>query len=658
MSEAVTPEIATPGLDISTFGTYTTGKNGINFEIAPWELYRLPYKHTLSADGVFVEKMCKEEGEKELVPVNVPISRTPFIICSRTEQLEDGTIYYTIRYGHGKEQKEFVCTYSDINGQKAQVKKTLAAHGINVPDNDKLKDVIEYISLYIHEFNDRLHTEKAVTNNGWNEDCTLFAMGKTGITKDKICQITTAVKDPKHNDALTTGGDMKGWIHSVHGVFEYNLTRFMFYDSMTAPLIKPLGQENIVTGHNGPTGTFKTGLAWVTSSALGNPKDLEFKADSTANAVLAHAIGMCDMPIDIEEATDEKSMSVIASSIYTLSNGADKGRCTLEGKLRSDIKPFRTSARITTENPITDHINHVGGLVRAREQSEVLPNGLGTLTRATKAGIQKHYGHFFPIYVKHIMNNMGRLEVMFSDAYNKLEKVINVPEESRGMVERQAQAFALDIVAGILVEEVFKEIRMTSKTHEEVEEIVIEYFKKMVLNDPIEPVHIKVLREIVSWTSTTHEFIKNGEKNFSNTIAGEMTETEIKIIGSAFRKHMIEVGLSTNVKADFLREGLIDKENKTIKVNGDPEKGFIIKRKVMYEKLGLYDTENTGKNNIGQTMRFAEIIDTLSHATKRLGRKSVNPVALHAFLGYDVTEYLLKLEKMGRVVKLPNGDYV
>lgn len=652
-------EIATAILKNPIRGAYTMWENGINYEVASsWGRYLTPPGYTLSNDAIYTEKVIMDRKTQEESIELTTISRTPFIISARTEQMEDGTIYYTVRYGHNGEQKEFVCTYADINGQKAQVKKTLAAHGINVPDNDKLKDVIEYISLYIHEFNDRLHTEKAVTNNGWNEDCTLFAMGKTGITKDEICQITTAVKDQKHNDALTTHGDMKGWIHSVRDVFEYNLTRFMFYDSMTAPLIKPLGQENIVTGHNGPTGTFKTGLAWVTSSALGNPRDLEFKADSTPNAVLAHAVGMCDMPIDIEEATDEKSMSVIASSIYTLSNGADKGRCTLDGKLRRDTKPFRTSARITTENPITDHITHVGGLVRAREQCEVLPNGLGTLTRATKAGIQKHYGHFFPIYVKHIMNNMGRLESMFREAYNKLENVINVPEESRGMVERQAQAFALDIVAGILVEEVFKEIGMTSKTSEEVEGIVIEYFEKMVMNKPIEPVHIKVLREIVSWTTTTKEFIEKGEKSFSNKISGEITNAEIKIIGSAFTNHMKEVGLSTKVKADFLREGLIDKENKTIKVNGKADIGFVIKRKLMESKLGLYETENTEKNNLGQTMRFAEITETLNFMTRKLCRDSVNPLALRVILGYDVTEYLFKLEKMGKVVKLPNGDYV
>jgi hypothetical protein len=121
---------------------------------------------------------------------------------------------------------------------------------------------------------------------------------------------------------------------------------------------------------------------------------------------------------------------------------------------------------------------------------------------------------------------------------------------------------------------------------------------------------------------------------------------------------MKEVGLSTKVKADFLREGLIDKENKTIKVNGKADIGFVIKRKLMESKLGLYETENTEKNNLGQTMRFAEITETLNFMTRKLCRNSVNPLALKVILGYDVTEYLFKLETMGKVVKLPSGDYV
>lgn len=652
-------EIANTNLKTPTHGTYTTGKNGINYEVAPiWELYRVPDGYELSNDAICAVKMVKDRETNEDVRKLTMISRTPFIISARTEQLEDGTIYYTIRYGHGKEQKEFVCTYAEINGQRAQVKKTLAAHGINVPDNDKLSEVIEYISCYIHEFSDRLHLERAVLNNGWNEDNTLFAMGRTGITRDKIFRITTAVKDPKHNDALTTSGTMEGWVNSARGVFAYNLSRFLFYDAMTAPLIKPLKQENIVTCNDGPSSLFKTGNAWVASSACGNPKELQFKADSTTNAILAHAVGMCDMPIDIEEATDEKSMNVISSAIYTLSNGTDKGRCTIDGKLRSDIKPFRTNTRITTENPISDHIVKIGEQIRAREISEVLPEGLGTLTRATLEGIQRHYGHFFPIYIKHILNNMDRLDEMFRDACETLHAVITVPEESRGMVERQAQPFALDIVAGILVEEVFKEIGMPSKTKEEVEQIVIEYFEKMTLRNPIEPVFIKALREIVDWAARSNEFIRDGEHNHPIKIAGEITNTEIKIIGSVFTDHMKEIGLSSKVKDDFLREGIIDKQNKTIRVRGEPVRGFIINRRITEAKLGLHYTENTDKTRLDLTMRYREIVDTISFITKKLCRNSVNPITLQVVLGYNPVEYLAKLEKMGKVVKLPNGDYI
>ncbi|NLN44588.1 MAG: DUF927 domain-containing protein, partial [Methanosarcina sp.] len=230
-------EIANAILKNPIRGAYTTWENGINYEVASsWGRYLTPPGYTLSNDAIYTEKVVTDRKTQEESIELTTISRTPFIISARTEQLEDGTIYYTIRYGHDGEQKEFVCTYSDINGQKAQVKKTLAAHGINVPDNDMLNGVIEYISMYIKEFGNLLHVETAVTHNGWNNNYNLFAMGNNGITKNGVTAITTALKDTKFVTIFKTEGTLAGWVNGVKDVLEYDVSRFSFYDGMSSPL--------------------------------------------------------------------------------------------------------------------------------------------------------------------------------------------------------------------------------------------------------------------------------------------------------------------------------------------------------------------------------------------------------------------------------------
>lgn len=639
--KAVTPRIIHKGI--------------VNDKICDFEKYIYPEGYSVKNGKIIKteDKLDYKTGEVETI--ENAISLTPFILCKRTQPELNKNQYYTIRYPISRfslEQGEFTVPtteFSDLN----VMHKTLAAHGINVLAEQR-KDINEYINKCIYELGHLLKVEPLIERNGWNDDNTVFAMGKTGITADKIIPITTLVKGSKHCDSFVQKGTLKEWVSTIEPIMEYDLSRFMFYDSMTAPLIKLLNQENIVTCHSGESSRGKTLLAWIASSTLGNPLEMQCKADSTANAVLAHVVGFNDMPVDIEEVTVEKTLETMPSVIYTLHNGIDKGRCTIDGTLRDDIKAFRTNARITTENPLSDYINNVGGNVRNREQCELLPKGLAKLTNKTKTDIQKNYGFFYPLYIQHIMKNMDRLDSLYQANFTKLFEIASesVPKDSLGITCRQTKAFALDIVAGILTEEVFKEIGMSTKSPEEVENIVLDNYMRMVLDKPVDLPYMKALKEILAWVGTTQEFVKNGEKTYSKDKSGEITATDIRIVGKKFTEKMKEIGLSSNVKEDFKTFGLIKNTNEVILIDGISQRGIKIDRKLMDKKLGI-NADNDKRFNTEICKQ--EVLKTIKFLIEELGKEVAEPYLLKVNLGYEVTEFLNKLEKEDIIKRAESG---
>lgn len=210
---------------------YDKQKSWNDYEYPQKDTYDTKYKVNKNKELVFLKKDKNGNESEELV------SRTPFVLCGKTKPLADGTVYFTIRYDNDKLQKEFQAKQSDLL-IKNSLKLILAGHGINVPDNNLLNKTQEYISLCIQEYGERLKTIEAVVSNGWNEDCTLFALGETGISVNGIEPINTVVPTP-YIEPLHKRGILSDWVEGVTPIMKYDLSRFLFYDSMTAPLKKP-----------------------------------------------------------------------------------------------------------------------------------------------------------------------------------------------------------------------------------------------------------------------------------------------------------------------------------------------------------------------------------------------------------------------------------
>lgn len=636
----------------------------MNAKTIKWELYKCPDsklgKYTINELGIFLVQTLKS-GEKKVQH----ISRTPLVLCGRTEPLEDGTVYYTVRYAVGGEQKEFVAPLSELL-IKSSLKVLLTSHGINVTDGKMLDEVMEYISLCVFHYGFMLKKTVAVVSNGWNEDCTLFALGKNGITADGIHPIQTLVTTPEHIDPFHTSGSMTGWIKAVTPIMKYDVARFLFYDAMTAPLKKLLKIESHTFVHHGPTSRGKTAIENSISSTMGNPKPLEFIANSTKNAVLAHVSGMCDTPVNIEEATEERSRIAMVDAVYDIANGKEKGRCGIDGKLRTDIKTFRTTVHVTCENPLRDQMKNAGAAYRAQHIGDVLPEGLEEMVSTTKKEVQENYGHYFPRYIQHIIKNMDRVKELYNEAMLKIN-IDGIPKESQNIIGRSKHIYAGILTSGYLCEEVFKEIGLPYKEKAEVERIVNKYFQMCVINEPIEPDYIRALRVINDWIITDSRNFINKDKDFAydkelkSNIYGEISEKYIDIVGSEFTKKMSDSGFTpTDIKKLLFNNKITVCTDKrqigdySVTVNKHKSSGIRIIRRAMEEKLGLGRLEDP-ELEYGTREMANRVLHMVKTLVKMKGE--ADPFILKQIFGDEVEDYLSILESKGKILRMPDGAY-
>src|SRR5665647_1082201 len=245
-----------------------------------WSEYTYPEGY-LHANGKILKRVEKINKSTNKVDVDfIGVSNSPFIICGKSNQLCDGTIYLTIRYASNladNGQYELKATMKDLSDPKI-MHGILTGHGINVSANMK-SNVIDYISESIKQLGQYLKVETAITQNGWNDDLSLFVMGRIGVTVNGLIDIHTLIDTDKHVLPFRKNGTLEGWVKAVNPMLSYPKPRYVFYDAMSAPLYKITKVEQNTLVIVGDSSQGKTATAETVSSTLGNPKDENSSSD-------------------------------------------------------------------------------------------------------------------------------------------------------------------------------------------------------------------------------------------------------------------------------------------------------------------------------------------------------------------------------------------
>jgi putative DNA primase/helicase len=649
----------------------------VNKDKMGWNKYTLPTgKGWYELDNTCIVRKWEttetdDRGKEYQKLHTAEVSRTPFVIFGKTKQLDDGTVYYGFRYKCSGTQKEIMIKKTDLQ-PKNKLKETLAKYDINVTD-EMVGETEDFISRYIHKFGEQLDIVKTNTANGWNEDCTEFYQGERIITVDKIGKIHSTIETEMHRTPFHEKGTLEGWCKSVEPVLQHQIARFSIYDGMGAPLFKVLRvREQQMTVFHGKTGTGKSTLAFMVSSTMGKPegdhegKGLAFIVGTTEAGMLAHAAGLNDMPVNIEEATGEEKAKLTAAASYNITNGSDKIRAQIDGKLRNDVKAFRVQAQVTCERPLRDYIKHAGGKYRINDiggEADVIPKGNGKLVSDLKDGIHENYGFFFPLYIQKIVNEKERIKVLYEQALSKIDSNMSgLPEESKGPAGRTRLTFAAKIVAGYLCEEIFENIGIKRKSQKQVEDIVNYFFNKCVIESPIEPEWKQALRylsttivsERNSFYIISNDANENKSEEFIRNYVGNLSRNQASIIGTKLHEILEKGGYSGNVTKDWITLGITNKEKTIVVGRGSSSSrtsGYEIVISKMNEVLQI-EEEDPWLKYASKYEKIRKLAEAIVNIWKCVSLEQINGV-----FGENVSEYVGNLVKQGVLITKPDGTY-
>jgi putative DNA primase/helicase len=586
----------------------------INNIFRKWKYYEVPAVengyYEIREPGIFrvIETVNKENRQTQPVTKDVSSSvtkdvcRTPFVLCGISEPLTDDSIYYKIRYAtYSGDIKEFWASQSTLLSKK-ELKTFFLSKGINCPENSLLIETLDYISRCIAEFGPRFKKEFSAKRNGWNADKSIFVLGNRGITA-KGTQPVLAVADGKGFPELDAKGNVQGWVDGIKQFSEHDTTkiiRFKMYDAMTAPLKSVLGVESHCTDHYSNTSCGKTLSSWIALSMIGDAEQLTIGAKSTQKGILVHGRDFSDLPILIDESSDAGDN--LADLVYTLTSNKGRVKSTVTGA-RDGGEEYHTTVMFTGERPIRDCLINSGQQYRVIELYGTLPDIPTKEINKVKQVIRDHHGHVIELVIKKIfeVHETGSLHTMYDECLDSL------PENTSNIEGRSKNIFACIMVAGKILESVFKDIGIPN---EDPVEIVKEYYQQCILNNPVELEYIRALRLILDWVHS--EYGRFGEVNleydYITTLDrtrrhGYVDEKYIDIIGTEFTKKMKDAGFSpSKIKQEWLDRGITESNDKerrgTHRITREKKTfaGVRIIRLIAEELIG-FNYENIGEGN-------------------------------------------------------------
>jgi uncharacterized protein (DUF927 family) len=314
---------------------------------------------------------------------------------------------------------------------------------------------------------------------------------------------------------------------------------------------------------------------------------------NTAIGILAHVVAMSDIPTFIDEVTTTKKKEVVRGAIYEISNEIERSRGERDGKMRSDIKSFKAVTHISCESTLKEQMDHAGEMFRLNSMTDLLPSGIA-LVEKVKQDVQENYGWFFPKYIQKILNHKDELKNLLAGCKINVDTT-DIPKEVIDIANRSKSIFEGIILAGILCEEVFKEMGIPARSPEEVTLIVNRYYKECILDIHVELDYTRALQRTFDWSVENLRNFNTESNNITSAVScyGKMDDKYLYIIGTKFNSIMTDWGFSGDiVRTSLKKEGIVegtDKGYSSVRVNGIVSNVVKINRIKMNEKLMILE---------------------------------------------------------------------
>lgn len=381
--------------------------------------------------------ICGKEGVYKWVPgrkdtdppILIDVSYQQIMPVGLTENIETGEQKYDIAFSVRRNSR-FI--WKDIKVEPAvccSKTKIVTLSNLGVVVNDqKAKNLVNYISDMYRINEDSLPVTKAVSHFGW-------------IGKDFFPYVKDIVFDGDNAQAKTVQavgrhGSFETWQRECMEYRKNLYVRLLMDASLASVLIRKINCLCFVLHLWGASGTGKTVAFMAAASVWGFPDELIQSVDSTINYCTSRAALMKSLPVFVDET--QLSRGNLEKVIYAMTEGKERGRLTRNSSEKGR-KTWENVSFFNGEQPIVGEQSGAGAVNRVIELEIDQP--LFADFAHVLEMVRENNGHAGERFVRHIQ---GIPDAELIRRHKELCQDLSILTQSTG---KQVQSLACILLA-------------------------------------------------------------------------------------------------------------------------------------------------------------------------------------------------------------------
>ena len=509
--------------------------------------------YRVNSSGIFQVKVNKEGEETE-----TRISSNPCILVAKGKnQDRSKEKYYKILIkvqGSGEDRATWRSSTGLLtkSGLMELINMDLQFPEANCPLMN------DYFFKFINLYEESLPVEMVATCSGWKNDYTEFVIGNRVISASGISDINQI--DNGAVDMYDQAGTAENWAKGVDDIMKFPQIRFKAYAACGCLVMRKADVENYVFDQHCGTTRLKTFSNKLVASMFGHPKTQQISSKSTALGVEKIAAACNDLPLFMDETSE--NLQFVMDLIYRYTNANTRVKSNTSSGLEMSDN-FCSGLLLTGEDAIITESSKGGHHARRVPETHGVPedeNGDPLFVdEDTKLKVKKamgnNYGNIVDLFIQELIADINNVEDLYVENFRKL------PDTGTNAIAGRLKGYyTVMLIAGEILERVFAKLGMTPR---DPLEIITDYFNENVSCGVTVPDYIKVLR--IAYDMYISDRSHFGAQAGSEYIVSERADTATK-----YGWVDIKNGVTT---LNFLPQALKDRVVKSLG-NGDGENRY------------------------------------------------------------------------------------
>jgi len=418
-----------------------------------YKIPELPYGYFRGKNGgVYKRGYTNEEGEE--VEKDKLIFRHDFYVVKRMEDSDMGSMVWLRLHLPKDGVREFACPATSLMSLE-KFKEVVSKKGV-IGSLKEMGAIMDYITAYTKELQDRDKAELMRIQFGWCDDDTKFIVGDREISAEGIYYSPPSSKTMMFAPWMKPKGTLPEWKRVVnnYGKTGQEARAFLFFAGLGTPFMKFTGQKGLVYSiTENESGTGKTTIQRVINSIYGHPDDLMLIKGDTVKSQF-HQMGVYNnIPICVDEVTDmtKEAASAIA---YGISQGRSNNRMKASSnEMRDNNTRWALSSFFSGNSSMHDKISALKATPEA-EQLRIVEVEISADTSMTKEDadalfeetLVNNYGMAVDIIMEYSVTNLDRIKQLLKDTKVKFDTEANLSSKQRFYSSGAATAFVGAII--------------------------------------------------------------------------------------------------------------------------------------------------------------------------------------------------------------------